>query len=86
MNRYGMADINVISLADHGGRDPVSSLLHSVLFASSHANSRNANVVSEKNQTEDITYTVTTTRTLLVDQAKAFSSVKTFELVGPVDS
>ena len=55
MNRCGVAGISVISLDDHGGRDPVSSLLNFVLFASSHANCRRANVVSEKNQTEDIT-------------------------------
>ena len=64
----------------------MSSLLNSVLFASSHANCRNANVVSEKNQTEDITYTVPTTRRLLTDQAKAFSGAKTFEPGGSVDS
>ena len=86
MNRCGVAGISVISLHDRGGRDPVSSLLNFVLFASSHANCRKANVVSERNQTDDITYTVATTRRLLVDPAKAYNSVKTFDLGGTVDS
>ena len=83
MHRCGMADINVKSLASHEEQDTVSSLLISVLVASSHAICRrmsSARLIERRRNLHCYYY-----EEVAGGSFKVFNTAKTFKIRGSVD-
>ena len=83
MHRCGMADINVKSLASHEEQDTLSSLLISVLFASSHAICRrmsSARIIERRHNLHCYYY-----KEVASGPFKVFNTAKTFKVRVSVD-